>query len=87
MPSVLTIDAINLSLNQKQAWIPCELTIKDVDEFTVNHWLERLYLERLEGKYKAIETQLLESKHNWEAVVSSFCFTLEGDLQVKPAFS
>jgi hypothetical protein len=59
----------NTLLNQKQAWIPCELTIKDVDEFTVNHWLERLYLERLEGKYKAIETQLLESKHNWEAVL------------------
>ena len=59
----------NALLNQKQSWIPCELTIKDVDEFTVNHWLERLYLERLEGKYKAIETQLLESKHNWEAVL------------------
>jgi hypothetical protein len=59
----------NALLNQKQSWIPCELTIKDVDEFTVNHWIERLYLERLEGKYKAIETQLLESKHNWEAVL------------------
>ena len=59
----------NALLNQKQSWIPCETTIKDVDGFTVNHWLERLYLERLEGKYQAIETQLLESKHNWEAVL------------------
>ncbi len=37
--------------------------------FTVNHWLERLYLERLEAKYKAIEIQLVESKHDWEAVL------------------
>lgn len=59
----------NALLNQKQSWIPCQTTIKDVDGFTVKHWLERLYLERLEGKYQAIETQLLESKHNWEAVL------------------
>ena len=56
-------------LNQKQYWIPCEPNMKEVEEFTVNHWLERLYLERLEGKYKAIETQLVESKQNWEAVL------------------
>jgi len=55
--------------NQKQYWIPCEPNMKEVDDFTVNHWLERLYLERLEGKYKAIETQLNESKQNWEAVL------------------
>ena len=56
-------------LNQKQYWIPCEPNMKEVDGFTVNHWLERLYLERLEGKYKAIEAQLIESKQNWEAVL------------------
>ena len=28
-----------------------------------------MYLERLEGKYKAIETQLIESKQDWEAVL------------------
>jgi len=59
----------NALLNQKQYWIPCEPNIKDVDSFTISHWLERLYLERLEGKYKAIEVQLHASKHNWEAVL------------------
>ena len=54
----------NTLLNQKQYWIPCEPNMKEVEAFTVNHWLERLYLERLEGKYKAIE-----SKQNWEAVL------------------
>ena len=59
----------NTLLNQKQYWIPCEPNMKEVDSFTINHWLERLYLERLEGKYKAIEAQLIESKQNWEAVL------------------
>jgi hypothetical protein len=59
----------NTLLNQKQSWIPCESSIKEVDRFVVNHWLERLYLERLEGKYKIIEAQLHESKQNWEAVL------------------
>jgi hypothetical protein len=59
----------NNLLNYKQSWIPCESSIKNVDVFTINHWLERLYIERLEGKYKAIETQLIESKQNWEAVL------------------
>jgi hypothetical protein len=56
-------------LNQTQTWIPCESSLKTVDEFTVNHWMERLYFERLEEKYSAIETQLLDSNHNWEAVL------------------
>ena len=59
----------NTLLNQKQYWIPCEPNMKEVEAFTVNHWLERLYLERLEGKYKFIENQLIESKQNWEAVL------------------
>ena len=30
-------------LNQTQTWIPCESSLKTVDEFTVNHWMEGLY--------------------------------------------
>jgi len=56
-------------INQKNHWIPCESTILEVDSFTMSHWIERLYLERLETKYKAIEKQLVESKHDWEAVL------------------
>ena len=64
-----TFKNYNSLLSQKQSWIPCESSINDVDEFTINHWIERLYLERLEAKYKAIETQLNESKQDWEAVL------------------
>ena len=74
----------NNLINQKQYWIPCETNMMEVDEFTVNHWLERLYLERLEVKYKTIETQLIESKQNWEAVLfwqlaKSFGLKVNGD--------
>ena len=64
-----TFKNYNSLLSQKQSWIPCESSIKEVDEFTINHWIERLYLERLEAKYKAIETQLNESRQDWEAVL------------------
>tara|TARA_B100000767_G_scaffold231412_1_gene222839 strand:+ start:21906 stop:23183 length:1278 start_codon:yes stop_codon:yes gene_type:complete len=64
-----TFKNYNSLLSQKQSWIPCESSIKEVDKFTINHWIERLYLERLEAKYKAIETQLNESKQDWEAVL------------------
>ena len=36
--------------NKKKQWIPCQDRISTVYAFTVNHWMERLYLERLEEK-------------------------------------
>ena len=64
-----TVTNYTTLINQKNDWIPCEPIISEVDSFTMSHWLERLYLERLETKYKAIEIQLVESKHDWEAVL------------------
>ncbi len=31
-------------------WIPCEKQIKTVDRFTIDNWLERILIERLERK-------------------------------------
>ena len=64
-----TVTNYTTLINQKNDWIPCEPIISEVDSFTMSHWIERLYLERLETKYKAIEIQLVESKHDWEAVL------------------
>ena len=50
-------------------WINCEHDFKEVDNFILNNWLERLYIERLERKAKAIEVLLKESKNDWEAVL------------------
>ncbi|WP_274476002.1 DUF2851 family protein [Mangrovimonas aestuarii] len=60
----------NLFLNVNQ-WINCERDINSVDGFTMQNWLERLYVERLQRKSIVIEGLLKSSKNNWEAV--SFC--------------
>ena len=50
-------------------WINCENDIADVDQFLLNNWLERLYIERLEHKSQLISSLLLQSKNDWEAVL------------------
>lgn len=54
---------------KKNKWIYCENNYNTVSEFTLNNWLERLYIERLERKSKEVEAMLEESKNNWEAVL------------------
>jgi len=52
-------------LNSKQ-WIPCANMIDIVDKFSINAWLERMLIERLEEKITFIETLLTQNKNNWE---------------------
>ena len=46
--------------------IPCENQISSVSNFAVDHWLERLLVERLERKSKEIFSLLEKNKNNWE---------------------
>ncbi len=52
-----------------QKWINCEHEIDTIDVFSLNNWLERLYIERLEQKSKLIQKLLNASKNDWEAVL------------------
>lgn len=52
-----------------KSWINCESYFSEVDEFLLKNWLERLYIERLEDKSKLIESLLVDSKNDWEAVL------------------
>ncbi len=56
-------------LSNKHKWINCENDLASVSEFTIQNWLERLYIERLERKSEAVETLLNVSKNDWEAVL------------------
>jgi len=38
----------------KQRWIPCENNFAEVDDFILDNWKERLYIERLERKSQQI---------------------------------
>ena len=55
-----------LSFKSSRDWIPCGKQIKDVDSFTLNHWLDRLLAERLERKSISILESLKQNKNNWE---------------------
>jgi len=71
-------------IHEKKKWIPCQDSIATVNAFTIDHWMERLYLERLEAKYLEVENQLLDSKNNWEVVLfwqlaKSFGLKVNGD--------
>ncbi|MEO5788335.1 MAG: DUF2851 family protein [Gelidibacter sp.] len=50
-------------------WINCENDIAEVDDFLMSNWLERLYIERLERKSRAIKILLKSSKNDWEGVL------------------
>ncbi|HEX8268270.1 MAG TPA: DUF2851 family protein [Flavobacterium sp.] len=58
-----------LLLTSAKSWIFCEKHLQSVDQFILQNWLERLFIERLERKSDGI-LQLLEQAHcDWEAVL------------------
>jgi hypothetical protein len=59
------------ALTTPKSWIFCEKQLKEVDEFVVRNWKERLFFERLERKSKPIFDLLNQTNQDWEAVL--FC--------------
>ena len=49
-----------------QYWIACERQLDQVQPFTVNNWLERMAIERLEEKAKNVSKLLTLNKFDWE---------------------
>ncbi|WP_367182398.1 DUF2851 family protein [Winogradskyella sp.] len=56
-------------LIQSRHWINCEKDFQEVDDFLLNNWLERLFIERLERKSDDISKLLKLSYNDWEAVL------------------
>jgi len=50
-------------------WIPCEKQIATVDSFVLENWKVRMYFDRLEAKSQVINSLLLRSNNNYEAVL------------------
>ncbi len=59
------------SLMTPKSWIFCEKQLKDINEFTLKNWQERLFFERFERKSKPIYELLQQTNNDWEAVL--FC--------------
>src|SRR5690625_1693303 len=59
-------------LNDKPAaWIACQDQIADVSKFTIDSWLERVFIERLERKAKELLQDAEQNKYHWEALLFS----------------
>ncbi|TVZ59021.1 uncharacterized protein DUF2851 [Flavobacteriaceae bacterium MAR_2010_105] len=54
---------------ESNKWINCESDFPQVDSFVIDHWLERLYFERLERKSETILKLLKASNNDWELVL------------------
>ncbi len=55
--------------SKKLKFINCEFDVSSINEFTLNNWLEKLYIEKLEQKSEVIYELLRQSNNNWEAVL------------------
>lgn len=51
------------------SWIPCENEIWKVDKFLLQHWLERLYIDRLKQKSTLILEWLKKENYDFEKVL------------------
>lgn len=56
-------------LHVKSNTINCENNFADFDNFLIDSWLERLYVERLEQKTIGIQKWLDATQNDWEAVL------------------
>jgi len=59
------LDSYDALINN-QHWIPCEQSIHKVKGITKTIWLDRLMIERLERKTKAIQELLDRTNNDWE---------------------
>lgn len=66
------LSKIYLRLLNNEHWIPCQYHFFQVSEITKNLWLDRMLVDRLEEKTKAIEQRLEENKGDWEATFYQF---------------
>ena len=64
--------------SKQQKWINCENEFSKTSQFVLDHWMERLYLERLQNKSQTIEEELKATNNHWEG--SSY---ITGGQQVK----
>jgi hypothetical protein len=71
------IDRYNFLIRSKD-WIPCGKQVKEVDEFTINSWINRLSIERLERKSAEIQESLKLNKNNWEETFYQYLFKYFG---------
>lgn len=72
------------SLIFKEAWVSCQEDIDFVNSFTIQNWIEKLTIERLEEKSDRIKQLLQQTNNSWEEafyiqIARNFGFKLNSD--------
>ncbi len=72
-------------LQSNQSWIPCSNLLKEISQFELKNWLDRMMIEKLEKKSDDIQKLLTQYRNDWEEVfyimlVRNFGFGLNGDV-------
>jgi len=75
-----------------KSWINCEKQIQNIDSFIIKNWQEKLFFERLQRKVEPIQSLLLETENDWEAVLfcllaKNFGLNTNGEILMKVAKS
>ena len=73
-------------LAKRQDWIPCARFFKDADQFVARNFLDRLLVERLEGKVAQVNALLAASENDWENVMFQMIARYMGASINKDAF-
>lgn len=55
-----------IRLMNNEAWIPCQYHFPKIPDITKSLWIDRLMIERLEGRVKILEKELIDNGNNWE---------------------
>jgi hypothetical protein len=61
-------------MESSSRWISCEPDFSSVEDFTLTHWLERLFFERLEEKARFVQRLYKGSAGDWEEVLYQLLF-------------
>jgi len=67
VPDDVIISYTRLFAFKNNQFINCEKSIGKVDQFQVDMWLEKVYVQRLEQRYDRIKHSLEQNSNDWEA--------------------
>ena len=81
------LEAFHDLLDKPHKKLNCEDTFPSFEDFQVNHWLERLYFERLERKSQQVEEICKRNGYDWESSLFIFLFRSFGLNQNAEAFT
>ncbi|PCJ65953.1 MAG: hypothetical protein COA58_07695 [Bacteroidetes bacterium] len=91
LPTLVLKDRINLDslekynrLMTKKTFIPCENQLSSLSNFTINNWIDRMVVERLEDRCMLFQSYLETAKGNWNqafytAIIRSFGMPINSD--------